>query len=299
VKYKKSISRLVILIAIFSLAASIYGAFSNQGSGPYDFKTIHDTTVTIYGRGLYQNDSVSVASQAVAQDIVTLLLGVPLLIVSLILFRKELLKGKLLLAGTLAYFLYTYTSYSFLSMFNQFFLLDVMLMSASFFAFVLTMMSFDIDTLRDHFSEKLPVRFVGGLLISIGTIFGLMWLGTVIPSIVSGIAPVVLEQYTSLVIQAMDLAFIVPTAFLAGILLIKRKPFGYLLSSVVTVKGITMLTALTAMVLNEMSAGVEVSPAILILIPALNLIIIYSLFLIMKNIKEDNFLRKQAVQAEL
>jgi len=86
----------------------------------------------------------------------------------------------------------------------------------------------------------------------------------------------------------MDLAFIVPTAFLAGILLIKRKPFGYLLSSVVTVKGITMLTALTAMVLNEMSAGVEVSPAILILIPALNLIIIYSLFLIMKNIKENN-----------
>ena len=199
-KFKKSISRLVILIAIFSLAASIYGAFSNQGSGPYDFKTIHDTTVTIYGRGLYQNDSVSVAAQAVAQDLVTLFLGVPLLIVSLLLFRKELLKGKLLLAGTLAYFLYTYTSYSFLSMFNQFFLIDVMLMSASFFAFVLTMMSFDIDTLRDHFSEKLPVRFVGGLLLSIGTIFGLMWLGTVIPSIVSGTAPVVLEQYTSLVI---------------------------------------------------------------------------------------------------
>jgi len=285
-KFKKSISRLVLLIAILSLAASIYGVFSSQGKGQYEFKTIHETTVTIYGNGLYQYDSVSMASQAVAQDIVTLFIGVPLLIVSLYLFRKGLLKGKLLLAGTIAYFLYTYMSYSFLSMFNQFFLIDVILMSASFFAFVLTMMSFDIDKLSSYFSEKLPVKFVGGLLISIGTIFGLMWLGTVVPSIISGTAPTVLEQYTTLVIQAMDLAFVVPTAFLAGILLIKRKPFGYLLSSVVTVKGITMLTALTAMVTNQMLAGVKVSFAILILIPVLNIIIIYSLYLIMKNIKE-------------
>jgi len=285
-KFKKSISRLVLLIAILSLLASIYGIFSSQGKGVYDFKTIHDTTVKIYGKGLYQYDSISGASQAIAQDVVTLLLGVPLLLLSLYLFRKGLLKGKLLLAGTIAYFLYTYTSYSFLSMFNKFFLIDVILMSASFFAFVLTMMSFDIDKLSSYFSEKLPVKFVGGLLISIGTIFGLMWLGTVAPSIISGTAPATLEQYTTLVIQAMDLAFVVPTAFLAGILLIKRKPFGYLLSSVVTVKGITMLTALTAMVINQMLVGVEVSIAILILIPALNLIIIYSLYLIMKNIKE-------------
>ena len=168
----------------------------------------------------------------------------------------------------------------------KFELIDVILMSASFFAFVLTMMSFDIDKLSSYFSEKLPVKFVGGLLISIGTIFGLMWLGTVVPSIISGTAPAALEHYTTLVIQAMDLGFVVPTAFLAGILLINRKPFGYLLSSVVTVKGITMLTALTAMVINQMLAGVEVGFAILILIPVLNLVIIYSLYLIMKNIKE-------------
>ena len=148
------------------------------------------------------------------------------------------------------------------------------------------MMSFDIDKLSTYFNEKLPVKFVGGLLIFIGTVFGLMWLGMVVPSIISGTAPTVLEHYTTLVIQAMDLGFVVPTAFLAGILLIKRKPFGYLLSSVVTVKAITMLTALTAMIINQMLAGVEVNFAILILMPVLNIIIIYSLYLIMKNIKE-------------
>ena len=121
-KFKKSISRLVLLIAILALIASAYGVFSSQGKGQYDFKTIHETTVTIFGKGLYQNDSVSAASQAIAQDVVTLFLGIPLLLVSLYLFRKGLLKGKLLLAGTIAYFLYTYTSYSFLSMLNRFFI---------------------------------------------------------------------------------------------------------------------------------------------------------------------------------
>jgi len=48
-----------------------------------------------------------------------------------------------------------------------------------------------------------------------------------------------------------------------------------------------MLTALTAMVVSQMLAGVEVNIAILILIPALNLIVIFALYLIMKNINES------------
>ena len=40
-KFKKSISRLILLITIFSLVASIYGIFSSQGKGQYDFKSIH------------------------------------------------------------------------------------------------------------------------------------------------------------------------------------------------------------------------------------------------------------------
>lgn len=285
-RFKKSISRLVLLIAFLTLIASIFGILSSYGTGQYDFKSIHETAVTIFGKGLYQNDSIAIASQAIAQDAVTLFLGLPLLLISLFLFRKGLLRGKLLLAGTIAYFLYTYTSYSFLSMLNQFFLIDIALMSASFYTFVLIMMSFDIENLSSYFSEKLPTNFVGGLLIFIGSIFGSMWLGLVVPSIISGTAPIALEHYTTLVIQAMDLGFVVPTAFLAGILLIKKKPFGYLLSTVITVKGITMLTALTAMVINQMRAGFEVGFAILGLISLINIIIIYALYLIMKNIKE-------------
>ena len=129
---------LVILIIIFSLTASSYGFFSNNKI--FENKTflaISGEAVDLYGRGLYHNDSVSGASQIRAQDIVTLLVGIPLLTVSFILSNKKSLKGKLLLTGTMGYFLYTYTSYSFLVMYNKFFLMYVVLMSLSFFCFII------------------------------------------------------------------------------------------------------------------------------------------------------------------
>ena len=42
------------------------------------------------------------------------------------------------------------------------FIVYVILMSLSFFSFVLMMMSFNINNLGSAFSEKLPVRFLGG-----------------------------------------------------------------------------------------------------------------------------------------
>lgn len=285
-KYKKAISILVICIAIFSLFASAYGIFSTGGNGNYTIKSFYGNTVSIYGKGLYRNDSVSVASQGISQDIVTVILGIPLLIVSLYLSRKNLLKGRLLLSGTLAYFLYTYTSYSFLWMYNSLFLIYVILMSTSFFAFLLTMMSFDIEDLPHHFNNDLPVKFLGSFFIFIGISVGLMWLGRIIPPLLTHSIPPSLEHYTTLTIQALDLGFIVPIAILSGILIIKKQPFGYLLSAVITIKGITMLTSITAMIIGQILVGVKVSFAELVIFPAFNVIVIYCMFLIMKNIKE-------------
>jgi hypothetical protein len=159
-KNKKAIHLLVYLITILSIGAASYAIFSNQGAGVYEYRSIFGKTVSIYGRGLYKHDSVSMAAQAIAQDYVTLFLGVPLLILSLYLSRKGRLKGQLLLTGTLGYFLYTYASYSFLSMYNSLFLVYVILMSASFFAFTLAMMSFEVSKLNLFFKEKLPVKLI-------------------------------------------------------------------------------------------------------------------------------------------
>lgn len=287
-KFNKSITILVICIAILSIAVSCAGLFLTGGPGEYDYKTINNEIVTIVGEGLYKNDSVSVVAQGKASDLVTLVLGVPILLISLFFARKSSFKGRILLTGTLGYFLYTYMSYSFLWMYNKLFIVYVMLMSASLFAFILSLLTFDIKKISSYFGDKLPVKFLGGFQIFLAFAIGMLWLGKIAPTIFDNATPLGLEHYTTLVIQAMDLGFVVPAAVLSGILLIKRKPLGYLLSSVIIIKGITMLTSITAMIINQMLSGVDIGIVELIMFPLFNLITIICMWLILKNVRQNN-----------
>jgi hypothetical protein len=114
----------------------------------------------------------------------------------------------------------------------------------------------------------------------------MMWLGRIIPSLMKAEPPVGIEQYTTLVIQALDLGFVVPAGFLAGCLLLKRKPFGYLLSSILIIKFITLLTALTAMIIRQIYVGIQVGFVEIFIVVLINLFVIYCLVLIMKNVRE-------------
>ena len=285
-KFKKSLSLLTGIIIALALIASAYGVFSSEGQDKYEFKSLHGDTVQVHGKGLYKNESVSMAAQAKAQDVVTLCIGIPLLIGALYLSRKELLKGKLLLAGMLGYILYTYASYSFYAMYNPLFLVYVLLMSASFFAFTLSMISFDLGNISSYFSPKLQVKFIGGVLIFVAAAVGLMWLKRIATPLLNGIVPTELEHYTTLIIQALDLGFVVPTAILSGVLLIKRKPFGYLLASVMIIKESTLLIVIIAMLISQIIAGVQIGFIEIVMFSLFTLMVIYCLVLIMKNIKE-------------
>jgi hypothetical protein len=291
---KKTITVLVVLIAILAFIASAIGVFSGQNEAVVErqYQSIHGENIMLYGKGIYKNDSVSLAAQGIAQDVVTLVLGIPMLLISLVLARKNLLRGRLLLLGTVSYFLYAYVSYSFLSMYNPLFLVYVMLMSLSLFAFILCIMSIDVEALKSSFSTKLPVKFIGGFQIFIAFILLMLWLGKIVPSLISEATPIGLEHYTTLVIQAMDLGIIVPVALLSAILLMKRRPFGYLLSSIVIIKGLTMLTAITAMIIGQVLAGVEVGIVEMIIFPIINLIAIYCLVIVLRNVEEKTYISK-------
>ena len=128
---------------------------------------------------------------------------------------------------------------------------NVMLMSASLFAFILCITSFDMEALKNSFGPKLPVRFIGGFQLFIAFMLFMLWMGRIVPPLIAGSIPLGLEHYSTLVIQAMDLGIIVPVAALSGIMIIRRKPLGYLLSSVIIIKGLTMLTAMTAMLVEH------------------------------------------------
>jgi biotin transporter BioY len=82
----------------------------------------------------------------------------------------------------------------------------------------------------------------------------------------------------------MDLALIAPLAFLAGVLLLRRTAWGYLLASIAVLKGLTMALGVSAMGINMALQGDLDSLGILIpflVLTALNLI---SAVLLLRNV---------------
>lgn len=285
-KHIRTVTVLCLIIIILAVFAAGYGLFSGGGTGEYSYESIRGETVQIYGKGIYADDSVSMAAQARAQDGVTLFMGVPLLIVSLIMTVKGLIKGRLLLAGTLGYFLYTYASYCFLAMYNSLFLVYVALFSVSFFAFMLTMMSFDKSMLPTYFKESLPTKSIGAFLWFIGFMIAMLWLGKIVNPLIKGMIPQGLEHYSTLSIQGMDLAIVVPVSVVTGLMVIRRQSFGYLLAAVVIFKGVTLLTAITAMLGAMIYVGVKVSPLEMVIFPAFNVGVIVCMVILLKHVKE-------------
>jgi len=295
-KKQTVLNGLVLLIAVLAMFAASMGLFYQTEGQPYPYTNHRGETVMINGHGLYQYDTVSSVAQMQGNDLVTLVVGLPLLVLSGWLANRGSLRGKLLLTGTLGFFLYTYMSMSMLTAFNQLFLVYVVLFSSSLFAFILSMMSFDLKNLPQHFSPSLPRGWIAGLMFLVAAFLSLAWIGRIVPPLLQNQTPA-LENTSTLVIQAMDLGLIVPLAVLSGITLLKSSPWGYLLSSVTLLKGVTLGLGVSVMSINMARVGVPESLVIMVpflVITVLNLIMAVVL---LQHIDEETATAQMTSQA--
>lgn len=281
----KALKILVPIIFFLAFAAALAGVWPGSGT-PYAITNFRGEAVTINARGLYQWDTVSSAAQMQANDLMTLVLGLPLLAISYWLTLRGSLRGRIVLTGTLGFILYTYITMCFGAAYNQFFLVYVALFSLSLFAFILSMMSFDLQTLPQHFSDKLPRRWIAGLLFFAATFLGLAWLGRIAVTFSQDVIPA-LENTTSMFIQAMDLGIIMPTCILSGILLLRRSAWGYLLASVGMLKFLTLGIAVGVMAFNIARVGVPISVIELGVFPAMALVNLVMTIILLRNIDVD------------
>lgn len=285
-KQKQTITLLTLLIVLLSGIAAATGVFSDAGPGNFEYKSIWGTTVVIYGKGLYKHMSADVAVQGIAQDVVTLLVGIPLLLAALSGYRKESVKSRFLLAGVTGYFFVTYLFYMAMGMYNELFLIYVSLLGLAFFVLYNLLTSFDSEKVSSYFSLKTPVKFVGGFLIFNSVVIALMWLGRLVPPLLDGtVYPLELHHYTTMVVQGFDLGLLLPISFVTGLLLIKRKPVGFIAGVPYIIFLSILMTALTAKIAAMGITGAEIFPAVVI-IPVFNLITIYCAVLMLKHISE-------------
>lgn len=275
---------LVPAIILLTLLATLAGLLPGEGQ-PFAITNFRGEVVTINARGLYYWDTVSSAAQMQANDLVTLALGLPLLAISFWLTLRGSLRGRLLMTGTLGFILYTYITMCFGAAYNKFFLVYVALSSLSLFAFILSMMSFDLKTLPTHFSETLPRGWIAGLLFFAAAFLSLAWLGRIAATFAPNAIPA-LENTTSMFIQAMDLGLIVPLCVMSGILLLRRRAWGYLLASIGLMKFLTMGVAVSVMSLNMLRVGVPISMVEVTVFPIIAIANMVMVALLLRNIKE-------------
>jgi hypothetical protein len=201
------------------------------GEGTYTFTNRYGQEIEMYGKGLYQYDSRLVGAGFRGTDVVTLLLAIPMLLLSYNQYRRGSLRGGIFLVAALFYFLYNGASMTFAASFNSLFLIYIALFSSSTFALIVTLVRFDINDLTNRVQGGFPHRGIAIFLFvaGIGTLF--LWVSELVGPILQGGAPEIIGPYTTLFTHGFDSALITPAAVLAGIFLLQRKPWGYVLSA--------------------------------------------------------------------
>ena len=278
------------LIIILALVAAGTGLFWQNGGSAYPFTTLRGQTVQIYGQGLYHYDSVFNGAGNRGVDAAIFGLGVPLLAICTLCYRRGSLKWGLMLTGTLGYFLYVYISYAFNAAYNNLFLVYVAIFSASFFGFVLALTAVDLPTLSAHFTEHIPRRSLAVFMFASGLLTLVAWGEPIVTALVTNQPPLLLDSYTTLVTYALDLAVITPTTFLTGVLVQRRSPLGYVLSFPLLVLIMLLAPQIAAQTISQLSAGLTFSPGQIIGpiagFAVLGLIAIWLLVSILRNISD-------------
>jgi hypothetical protein len=191
------------------------------------------------------------------------------------------LRGALLLAGLLSYFLYHAASLGLGIAYNELILVYILYFSASLFAFILALTSIDLRELGRRVSASLPRRAMAVFLFLAGlSVF--VWLIEIIGGLLEGRPPQHLAVYTTEPTFVFDLGIIAPTAFLAGVLVLRRAPLGFLLGAVllilnalvgIMVVGQTIAQSLAGITLTGLEFAAFVTPFVLMSLVAFWLVV--------------------------
>ena len=228
---KKLIVVFTILIMLLSLVASLAGSLSYGHNDYRTFTTARGETVQVQYAGIYRYSLQALVTGGTPWDFVRLLVGIPLLLVCFVLYRRGSLRGTVVFIGCLASFLYQYLLWTFDWAYNALFLVYVAIFSLSLWTLVFVLAGVDRTQIRAAIGERFPVRTVAGFSFAVGGLLLMKCLGEIVPGLGSNTLPAVATGYYTLVDQALDLGLLAPFCVLSGVLLLKRDCLGYLLSS--------------------------------------------------------------------
>jgi len=157
-------------------------------------------------------------------DVVNLVIGLPMLLGSLWAAARNRLLGLLFWPGALFFIIYNYIVYVFAMPLNWAFLLHLVLLTISIYALILLLAAIHPDVVQQKLAGRVREKLCGGALMFLGVLMTLQVLGALAgemnhPDI----------ERTALALHTSDM-ILAPAAFLGGLLLWRRQPVGYVIS---------------------------------------------------------------------
>lgn len=250
---------LAALTGLLGLLVAGVGLLLGGDADPVAVSSIRGEDVELYGRGLYEFDTVFHGANNRSTDLVTLLFGLPLLAVSLRWVLNGSTRGRLLLLGTLGFFVYGSVGYALGAVaYNDMFLIYVAYFSVSMFAFVATFAS--LVPLQRLEVADLPRRGPGLFMLLSGVMVLAIWLMDPIGGLVEGGPPRGLDTYTTLFTHAFDMAVIAPAAIVAGVMILKRRWMGYVTAFSLLVLEALLMPIIALGTIFQIQLGVTFTP---------------------------------------
>jgi hypothetical protein len=172
-------------------------------------------------RGLYV-DAPNWAQQAQGTDLATLFLAVPIIVVGLWTASRGSAAGRLTVVAGLLYLVYNYAIFAFSVAMNPLTSVHIAIFGLSLWSLLLSGRTAVEGA--EEITERLNRRAAGGLLVGVGAMFGLLWLGQIAATSTTGILPPDLAKagISSNPVYALDLGFFLPLCVLAGVGLLRQ-----------------------------------------------------------------------------
>lgn len=186
---------------------------------------------------VFRGDSPYLVAQAIGQDLVTLLVALPALVIGAVLAARGSDRARLVWLGVLVYLLYTYVIYAFHIRFNPLFLVYVALLGFSLYALIGGLATTDFDRIKARHTRENTAKAAGIFFLAVSVLFYFVWLGEVVPALISGTVPQSIADNGTPTngVHVLDMAWILPSLILTGFWLRRRRPIAYALAGALLV----------------------------------------------------------------
>lgn len=246
----KALAAFCLLMAIAVGITSAIGVFGRGDGSTAEGLSILGERYEYVTTGVYAHNAERVVAEGVGWDALTLFAAVPALLICVPLVARGSLRARLAAAGILGYFVYQYLMYAVFWALGPLFPVFIALYPLSFVGIAWIVGTVDVAALPARFSEKFPRRSIAIFSALMGLQLVAMWVPRIAAGLAGDLEGANLLGMPTLSVQALDLGIIVPLAFATAVFAWLRRPVGYLLAAVFSIKGVTMSGAIVAMLVS-------------------------------------------------